>query len=150
MFANYGTHLKMISDVLTPITLFPSLLFPRVRATTIFPMGGSEHRRCPRCLENGQPCVLFSMHQEDRHFQVCHLEHVHCEILKHYGSIQCESKKKKKSQRPPLFCVGMQEYTHVVMPGKKRSEGGFSSKVSLASSVWKAEGNLEQMSFYIQ
>ena len=106
MFANYGTHLKMISDVLTPITLFPSLLFPRVRATTIFPMGGSEHRRCPRCLENGQPCVLFSMHQEDRHFQVCHLEHVHCEILKHYGSIQCESKKKKKITEATIVLCG--------------------------------------------
>ena len=51
MFANYGTHLKMISDVLAPITLFPSLLFPRVRATTIFPISGSEHRQCPRCLQ---------------------------------------------------------------------------------------------------
>ena len=49
-----------------------------------------------------------------------------------------------------MFYVGMYEYTHVVMPEeKKRLEVSFSTKkVALASSIWKAEGNLEQMSFY--
>lgn len=150
MFANYDTHLKMISDVLTPITLFPSLLFPRVRATTIFPIGGSEHRRCPRCLQRMVSLCTFFHAPRGQTFLKFAISSMF--IVRYSNTMEVYSVKvKKKSQRPPLFCVGMYEYTHVVMPGKKkRSEVSVSSKVSLASSVWKAEGNLEQMSFYIQ
>lgn len=73
-------------------------------------------------VENGQPVYFFPCTKRIDISKVHHLELVHCEILKHYGSIQYESKKKSYccSQRPPLFCVGMYEYTHVVMPGKKK------------------------------
>lgn len=42
-------------------------------------------------------------------------------IVRYSNAMEVYSVKvKKKSQRPPLFCVGMYEYTHVVMPGKKK------------------------------
>lgn len=44
-------------------------------------------------------------------------------IVRYSNTMEIYSVKvKKKSQRPPLFCVGMYEYTHGVMPGKKKKK----------------------------
>lgn len=101
-------------DVLTPFTLFPSLPFPR--ATTVFPINGLGHTLV--LIQNDYLAgALFSMHWGKEVFNVGHPVHVHCDRVKQYGIVQCESKKISYwySQRLPLLYVGIYEYTHVVI-----------------------------------
>lgn len=92
-------------------------------------------------LQNGQPVHFFPRTGRKEVFNIGHPVHVHCEIFKQHGIVQCKSGKKISCchpQRLTLLDVGMCEYTHVVIPDTMSCSFFFAALVvfSFSSIPW--------------